>query len=118
MDSDLPSWIQQASVVAVGCVSVFIAVWRYVKTEAAKAPRAAEVSSSHVVAASFVDSKLLKELIDGLREHQEENARVALRVTRSQTELREAVLENTEANRMTADAMLNIVRFMNRKGDL
>lgn len=70
--------------------------------------------AGQVVAASFVDSKLLKELIDALREHQEELARIGLRTTRSQTELREALLESTEASRMQADATLNLLRFINR----
>jgi acyl-CoA reductase-like NAD-dependent aldehyde dehydrogenase len=116
MASNLPSWIQEVSIFAVATVSIIVGVWRYIKTETAKAPdKASQVNTGHVVAASFVDSKLLKELIDALREHQEELARIALRTTRSQSELRECVLENTEASRLQADATLNMIRFLSRR---
>lgn len=114
MESNLPGWIQEVSILAVGCVSIIIGVWRYIKTEAGKEkPKPAEVAGQ-VVAASFVDSKLLRELIDALREHQEEGARTALRITRSQNELRETLIENTESARLQADATLNLLRFINR----
>jgi hypothetical protein len=114
MESNLPGWVQEVSIAVVAMVSIIVGVWRYVKTEGAKTPAKIEAAAGQVVAASFVDSKLLRELIDALREHQEELARIGLRTTRSQTELRESILENTEAARMQSDATLNLLRFINR----
>jgi hypothetical protein len=108
-------------ILAVGLVSVVIGVWKYVKTEASKVPpvKAAE-GVNLVVAASFIDSKLLRELIDALRESVEEQSRITLRLTRSQAELREATLESAETAKLQTDAILNMVRFMTRniKNDL
>lgn len=117
--SDLPSWVQEITIIAVACLSVVVAVYRYMKTEGSKSSgKALEHGGGHVVAASFVDSKLLKELIDALREHEEESARVALRLTRSNSELREAILENTEITKLQTDATLNMLRFIRQnKGD-
>lgn len=111
--SNLPSWIQEVTIIAVASVSVIVGVWRYIRTEAGKAATGkTPENTGQIVAASFIESKLLKELIDALREHQEEDARTALRVTRSQNELREALIENTEASRLQADATLNMIRFI------
>lgn len=113
---ELPSWIQEVTVFAVACVSVFIGVWKYVNTNGGKeADKPATVNTSQVVAASFVDSKLLKELIDTLRETAEELSRVGQRITRSNSELRESIIENTEAVKLQTDATLNMLRFINRQ---
>jgi hypothetical protein len=119
--ASLPSWIENASIFAVAIVSIVAGVYKYIKTEAGKTankPEAIPANVSQVVAASFVDSKLLRELIDTLREHAEEDARVAGRVTRSMNELREAIVESNEALKLQTDATLNMLRFINRQGKL
>lgn len=114
--SSVPSWAQEAGVFAVASISIVIAIYKYVTTQISKDIKPTEnVTTGQIVAASFTDSKLLKELIDALREHSEEDARVALRLTRSMSELREALLEATEASRLQADATLNMLRFINRQ---
>lgn len=116
---NLPDWVQQATIFAVAITSIVVAVYKYIKTEGpAKTVAKAPEVVGQVVAASFVDSKLLKELIDALREHSEEHARVGLRVTRSQAELREATLELAEASRMQTDATLNMLRFVKQRGEV
>ena len=115
--SSLPSWVQEISIVAVAAASVILAVYRYVKAQPPIA-KAEKVEGAQVVAASFVDSRLLKELIDALREHHEETARIALRTTRSNSELRESIIEATEAAKLQADATLNMLRFINRQNNL
>ena len=114
--SSVPSWAQEAGVFAVASISIVIAIYKYITTQISKdVKQPATATVGQVVAASFVDSKLLRELIDALREHSEENARIALRQTRGMGELRESILEMTEAARMQTDASLNLVRFMNRQ---
>lgn len=115
--AELPSWIQEISLFAVGAVSVILAVWKYVKTQGDASPKApaSNSSNSQVISASFVDSKLLRELIDALREHSEEHARIALRITRSNSETREDIKDLAEAVRMQTDASLNLVRFLTRQ---
>lgn len=115
--AELPSWIQEISLFAVGAVSVILAVWKYVKTQGDASPKASASNSSNsqVISASFVDSKLLRELIDALREHSEEHARIALRITRSNSETREDIKDLAEAVRMQTDASLNLVRFLTRQ---
>lgn len=114
--AELPSWVQEVSIFAVACVSIVVAVFKYVKTETTKTVKKPE--PQEVVAATFIDSRVLKELIDALREHAEESSRTAQRITRSSSELRETVIENTEAQRLQTDAMLNMLRFANRKHQL
>ena len=116
--SSLPSWVQEISIIAVAAASVVLAVYRYVKAQPPIAKTAEKVEGAQVVAASFVDSRLLKELIDALREHHEETARIALRTTRSNSELRESIIEATEAAKLQADATLNMLRFINRQNNL
>lgn len=116
--AELPGWVQEASIFAVAATSIIVAVYRYLKTETSKLTTKTPTTEStigQVVAASFVDSKLLKELIDALREHSEEHARVSLRTTRSHSELREAVLESNEVVRLQTDATLNLLRFIKQR---
>ena len=113
---ELPSWIQEVTIFAVACVSVVLGVYKYIKTDGAKTEnKPATVDTSQVVAASFVDSRLLKELIDTLRETAEELSRVGQRITRSNSELRESIIEDTEAIKLQTDATLNMLRFINRQ---
>lgn len=113
--SDLPSWVQEVSIMAVACLSVIIAVVRYIKTESKKeGPK--EIKVADVVAASFVDSKLLRSLIDTLRETSDEFERVSARNVRSSTDLREALIDTTEAIKLQTDTSLNLLRFMKVRG--
>lgn len=109
-----PEAIQDLSVLAVAFAAAILAVWRYMVTKGDGEHH--EIGTTgQVVAASFVDSRLLKELIDTLRETQEEYARISSRNTRAQAEARESMIELTEAVRLLCDAQLNLVRFMNRE---
>lgn len=120
MDLSVPAWAQQIAVFAVAVLSVILGVYKYIKTEAGKSTNPASATGS-VVAASFIDSRLLRELIDTLREHQEELGRQSQRLMRSNTDLREAIIDSNEALRVQTDATLNMLRFITRqsyiKGD-
>ena len=63
----LPPWAQVAAGIAIALVAAIVGVLKYVKTQETVSPKPGAVLS-----ASFIDSKLLKELIETLREHQEE----------------------------------------------
>ncbi len=108
-EASLPSWIQEVVVLVVGSISIIIGVWSYIKTETGKLPKK-EHKPADIVAASFIESKLLKELIEALREHQEEGARTALRLTRSNADLIEYLIRNTDALQRQTD-------FMSRRED-
>jgi vacuolar-type H+-ATPase subunit H len=113
---NIPAWAQQVTVFGVMICSVIIGIWKYFKTEAEKVVNKAPAASETIVtAASFVDTKILRELIDTLREHQEEMGRQSQRVTRSQQELRETIIESTEALHVQTNATLNMLRFLNRQ---
>jgi hypothetical protein len=114
---NIPAWAQQVTVFGVMICSVIIGIWKYFKTEAEKVVNKAPTGSTEtiVTAASFVDTKILRELIDTLREHQEELGRQSQRVTRSQQELRETIIESTEALHVQTNATLNMLRFLNRQ---
>lgn len=113
--TQLPSWVQEVSLLSVACISVVIAIWRYIKAEVAKeSPTKGKEIKTEVVAASFTDSKLLKELIDTIRESDEEKTRNTSRLIRSNNELRESQLELTEALKVHSDAILNMTRYLSR----
>lgn len=116
MELNIPAWAQQIAVFGVMISSVILGVWKYFKTETDKIHKDKDNDSGSVVtAASFIDTKLLRELIDTLREHQEELGRQSQRITRSQGELREALIEAIEALHVQTNATLNMLRFMNRQ---
>lgn len=121
MEAQLPSWVSEISVIAVACISVAVAIWRYARTELKK-NTPPQIKSTEIVAASFIDSKLLKELIDTIRESDEEYARVSARMVRCNNELRETMLEMIESNRVHVDSHTNLTRFIirsfNKKGDI
>lgn len=110
----LPIWAQNAGMLAVALVAAILGVYRYLKTEAKVEP-AATGSSASVISASFIDSKLLKELIEAMRELQDEQGRDAKKSHRLSQDLREAVNELNESIIVNTDASLNIVRFINRE---
>mgnify|MGYP006977268303 CR=1 FL=1 len=109
--SSLPVWAQTAGTIAIAIVAAVIGVLRYIKTQ----PKdTASKDTATVVSASFLDSKLVKELIEALREHQEESGRDIKRILRSVQDLRDAVLENTEALVVQTDTSANMLRFITR----
>lgn len=111
--AQLPSWVQEASIVAVACISTAIAIWRYVRAETKK-DTPSSIKSTEIVAASFTDSKLLKELINTIRESDEEYARISSRILRSQSELRDANIELVEGLKVQSDALLNMTRYITK----
>lgn len=112
--SSLPVWAQAAGLIAVALVAAVVGVLRYLKTEA-KADGVVASSTSSVISASFIDSKLLRELIEALREHQDETGRDAKKTHRLMQDLREATNEMTEALIVQTDTTMNLVRFINRR---
>lgn len=112
---ELPGWIQEIGIIATAIVAIFIGICRYAQAQADHDKEATPPNGSQVVAASFVDSRLLREMIDALREHQEENARIATRVIRSNTELREAIIEASENSKLLCDTQLNLLKFLKRE---
>ncbi len=117
MDASIPTWAQQIGVLAVAIMSVIVGVYKYFKAESGKiTPKPVDTAANQqVVAASFLDSRLIKELIDTLREHMEEYARENKKLTRSNQDVREAVCELTEATIVNTDSQLNMVRFLKTK---
>jgi hypothetical protein len=116
--SSLPVWAQAASLIAVALVAAIVGVMRYLKTEA-KVPEAAGTANSNsVISASFIDSKLLRELIEALRESQDERGRDSKKSHRLSQDLKEAVNELTEAVIVNTDTTLNLVRFVNRRNNV
>jgi glycyl-tRNA synthetase (class II) len=106
--SSVPSWAQEVGIFAVASVSIVVAIYKYVTTQLTKEVPP-PVGASHVI-----ESKLLRELIDALREHSEEDARVALRLNRGMGELREAVLEMSEVAKSHTEASIRLLQFMHR----
>ena len=115
MELSIPAWAQQVTVFGVMLASVILGIWKYFKTETDKVHEKKDSNTGVVTAASFVDTKLIRELIDTLREHQEELGRQSQRITRSQGELRETLIEAIEALHVQTNATLNMLRFMNRQ---
>lgn len=112
--TQLPSWVQEVSIISVACISTVIAIWRYIRAESKKDATPATIKSTEIVAASFIDSKLLKELIDTIRESDEEASRVTSRLIRSNNELRESNIELAETVKLQSDAILNMTRYIGR----
>jgi predicted nucleic acid-binding Zn-ribbon protein len=110
----LPIWAQNAAMLAIAFVAAVLGVYRYLKTEA-KTDTAATAVSSSVISASFIDSKLLKELIEAMRELQDEQGRDAKKSHRLSQDLREAVNELNESIIVQTDSTMNLVRFVNRR---
>lgn len=112
--TQLPSWVQEVSIISVACISTVIAIWRYIRAESKKDAPPPSIKTTEIVAASFIDSKLLKELIDTIRESDEEAARVTSRLIRSNNELRESNIELAETVKLQSDAILNMTRYIGR----
>jgi uncharacterized membrane protein YkgB len=114
--SNLPVWAQAASLIAVALVASIVGVIRYLKTEI-KIVEPISTSSS-VISASFLDSKLLRELIEALRDFQEEQNRDFKKNQRLSQDLKEAINNLTEATMVQTDTTMNLVRFINRKNSV
>ena len=113
--SSLPVWAQGAGILAVALISAIVGVFKYLKTEAKTDTVGATSTSSSVISASFIDSKLLKELIEAMRELQEEQGRDAKKSHRLFQDLREAMNELNESTIVQTDTTMNLVRFINRE---
>ena len=115
--SSLPVWAQHASVIAIAFISTLIGVFKYLKTESKAAEPVATGATSppSVISASFIDSKLLKELIEAMRELQDEQGRDAKKSHRLSQDLREAVNELNESIIVQTDAHFSLMRFLARE---
>lgn len=110
---NLPQWAQTASAVIIALGVAITGIIRYIKTEP-KAPSAPS-GTAEVVTASFTDSRLLKELIEALREHAYETGRDSQKLQRNMDEVREAVEDNTKAVILQTDTSTNLIRFITRE---
>jgi len=113
--SSLPVWAQSAGIIAIAIVSAIVGVLKYLKTEAKADEPAAASKSSSVISASFIDSKLMTELIEAMRELQDEQGRDAKKSHRLSQDLREALNELNESIIVQTDTTTNLVRFINRE---
>lgn len=104
--------VQLVTLAAVALAAALTGVFSYIKTKVTKSEKTTSEGAGTVVAASFIDSRLLKELIDALREHAEEFARENKKTLRSNQDIREALQECTEALVVNADGILNMMRFI------
>lgn len=112
----LPVWLQSAAPLAIALFASIIGVIQYFKTEAKKEGEPAPGTSS-VISASFIDSKLLRELIDVMRDTQQELGRDAKKGHALSRDLREAVNELNESIIVQTDTTMNLVRFVNRRNN-
>ncbi len=112
--SALPVWAQGLFYVIIAIGTASIGLFKYFKTEAKKDPVATAATNNSVISASFIDSKLLRELIEALRELQDEQGRDSKKSHRLSQDLKEAMNEMTEAIIVQTDSTMNLVRFVNR----
>ena len=117
MESSLSSIAQLAGGIAIALIAAITGVFRYLKTERKEEKAVAAFSPEAFVAGSFVDPKLLKELIETLREVQDEGGRDAKRGQRLSQDLREAINELNETIIVQTDTTMNLVRFINREAN-
>lgn len=110
----LPVWAQGAALIAVALTAAIVGVFKYLKTEAKNEPHGSAGNNS-VISASFIDSKLLRELIEALRELQEDQSRDNKKSHRLSQDLKESINEMTEALIIQTDTTMNLVRFINRR---
>lgn len=116
MEFNIPIWAQQITIFGVTICSVILGIWKYIKTESDKIRDKSKDNDTNVIAsASFIDTKLLRELIDTLREHSEEMGRQSQRITRSQGDLRETLIEGIEIMHVNTNALANMTRFLTKQ---
>lgn len=107
---NLPEWVQIAGMFAIAITAAVVGVFKYLKTEATS-----ESEKGSVLTASLIDSKLLRELIETIRESQEERSRDAKKTHRLMQDSREATNELNETMIVQTDATINLVKFINRE---
>lgn len=112
MDGELA---QNAAMIAVAIVAAIIGVFKYLKGESNKEKTATTEPSAAVVAASFLDSRLIRELIDAIRSGGEEFARESRKQNRIRQELTTALEETTDAVLSNTDATVNMTRFLKKQ---
>lgn len=110
----LPTWAQAIFYIVIAIGTAGVGLYKYFKTEAKAEPSSAVSSSSSVISASFIDSKLLKELIEGMRELQDDLGRDAKKSHRLLQDVKESVNELNESTIVLTDTQMNLVRFINR----
>lgn len=115
--STLPVWAQNAGMIAIALISTIIGVFKYLKTETKNILSSEKGEITSAISASFIDSKLLKELIDSIRELQDEQGRDAKKAQRLSQDLRESVNELNESIIVQTDTTMNLVRFINRENN-
>lgn len=107
---NLPDWVQIGAMIAIAITTAVIGVFKYLKTEIGSGSE-----KSPAISASLIDSKLLKELIETIRDTQEEQSRDAKKTHRLMQDSREAVNELNETMIVQTDATINLVKFINRE---
>lgn len=115
--NSLPVWAQAVFYVIIAIGTAGTGVFSYFKKKAKEDEIAlgSSSSSASVISASFIDSKLLKELIEAMRELQDEQGRDAKKSHRLSQDLKEAVNELNESIIVQTDTTMNLVRFINRE---
>lgn len=108
--SSLPVWAQAASMIAIALVAAIAGVFKYLKTDSK--PEQQNSGQGSVISASFMESKLLRELVEALREHQDEQGRDAKKSHRLSQDLREAINELNESIIVQTDSTMNLLRFV------
>jgi uncharacterized membrane protein (DUF106 family) len=108
--SSLPDWVQIVVMLSIAISAAVIGVFKYLKTETKS-----DLPDSSLISASLIDSKLLKELIESIREFQEEQSRDLKKSHRLSQDLREATNELNETMIVQTDATINLVKFINRE---
>ncbi len=109
-----PEFIKNAALIASAFVAALIGVFKYIKTDGKSSDKPIS-STEQVMAATFIDSKLLRDLIDTLRTHAEEYGRESRKMNRNRQELSTALEESTDALLSNTDAMINMLRFLRRE---
>lgn len=114
--SALPAWAQAIFYVVIAVGTAGTGILSYIKKQAKSDP-VPSGAGSPVVTASFIDSKVLKDLIDVLKDIQEDYSRDSKKTQRLMQELKEATVEQTEATIVQTDTTMNLVRFINREAN-
>lgn len=110
----LPIWAQAIAYIIIALGAATLGILKYVKTEE-KPTLPSTVASAAIISASLIDSKLLKELIEALREFQDEQAREQKKTHRLIQDLRESMNELNESMIISSDTTMNLIRFINRE---
>ena len=114
MDSStLPIWAQNAGILSIAIISAVLGVFRYLKTEAKDTPL--NKGDKNSIVEAFIDPKILKDLINAIREFQDEQSRDAKKAQRLSQDLKESVNELNESIIVQTDTTMSLVRFINRE---